>query len=286
MTKHLKIGHTPDADDAFMFYGLTTGAVKIPECEVELILEDIQSLNLRSQRGDLDVTAISAAMYPAIADHYWIMSCGASVGRDYGPVLVSLPDLKLDEYSPQHPVNLKGLRIAVPGYQTTATLLLNIFARNFKTLEVPFDQVIATVKEGRADFGLVIHEGQITFEWHNLSKVLDLGKSWMAEFQLPIPLGLDVIKKDLGRALAQDVNRALKESIRWAQSHRPEAVKFALQFGRGVQSSVLDKFIEMYVNDDTLELGRHGKAALEILFQKAKDLSLIQKIPRVEVIES
>jgi 1,4-dihydroxy-6-naphthoate synthase len=283
----LKIGHTPDADDAFMFSGLATGAVQTPGFDLEFILEDVQSLNLRAEKGDLDVVAVSAAAYPMIAERYWILSTGASVGRNYGPVLVAHPDPfpegRGDEKEKR--LDLQGRRVAIPGKHTTAAMLLNLYARNFQPVAVSFDRIIPMVKEGRADLGLVIHEGQITFQNHGLTKILDLGQSWAHEFNLPIPLGLEVVKKDLGETAARRFDRALKESILWAQSHREEALKEALPYARGVEHSILDQFVRMYVNEDTLHLGLEGKTALKTLFKKAKDLLFLPAVPRIDVIE-
>ena len=281
----LRIAHTPDADDAFMFSGLSSGAVGIPGWDIEFELEDVQSLNLRAQKGDLDVMAVSAAAYPLIAERYRILSAGASVGRNYGPVLVAAAAQGF-ETGKDGVLDLEGRRVATPGPQTTATMLLHFYARNFKPVPASFEEVMPMVREGKTTLGLVIHEGQITFQDHGLVKILDLGHRWNQEFHLPIPLGLEIVRKDLGDETACRIDRALKESILWARYHREEALQHALKFGRGTDPEVLKRFVDLYVNDDTLDLGTEGKAALETLYRKAKNAGLVPQIPRIDIVQS
>src|SRR3989344_1267810 len=225
-SKILRVGHSPDPDDAFMFYALSKGAVRLPGYEIEHVIEDIQSLNLRAMRSELDVTAISAAAYPAVARNYWILASGASVGRNYGPMVVAERKFSRRE--------LRGKRIAVPGFQTTAYLLLKIFLDDFVSVEMSFEKITGAVKAGQVDAGLIIHEGQLNYKNFGLECCLDLGKSWYDRYKLPIPLGLDVVRKDLGLVTARAVQKALKESIIFARGNEAQALDYALQFGRGI----------------------------------------------------
>jgi 1,4-dihydroxy-6-naphthoate synthase len=275
--KILRVGHSPDADDAYMFYGFAKEAVKIPGWKIEHVVEDIQSLNRRALKAELEVTAISAAVYPAVADQYWIMSCGASVGRNYGPILVA--------EKPFTAQGLKGKKIAVPGPQTTAFLLLNLFLDGFEPVQMDFNAVIPAVKEGKADAALVIHEGQLNFGSFGLTKCMDLGELWFDRYKLPIPLGLDMIRKDLGHDEALRIQKGLYDSIRYAMANETPALDYAAQFGRGTVGSTLKKFVGMYVNQDTLDLGKEGKEALEILFSKGAEKGLF-RAPKVEVLAS
>ncbi len=263
----ITVGHSPDPDDAYMFYALTHGKVALEGITVRHHLEDIQSLNRRALTGEFEVTAISAAAYPSVADRYWIMSAGASVGRGYGPILVAKPGFTVDR--------LRGARIGVPGEQTTAFLTLQIYSDDFTPVQLPFDQIIPAVVRGEIDAGLIIHEGQITYRQHGLEKMLDLGVWWQEETGLPLPLGLDVVRKDLGEALAASINGALRESIAYAHAHQEEALAYALEYGRGIAPDVGDLFVRMYVNDDTLDLGEEGRRALELLYCRAAKKRLL-----------
>lgn len=276
MVKVLRVGHSPDADDAFMFYALAKGAVKLDGYAIEHVIEDIQTLNQRALKAELEVTAISAAVYPAVADQYWILASGASVGRKYGPILAAEKNLSLND--------LKAKRIAVPGKYTTAFLLLNLFLENFIPVHVDFKDVIPAVKQGKADAGLVIHEGQLNFHEFGVYKCADLGELWFDQYQLPIPLGLDVVRKDLGLPLAKTIQHALHESISFARSNEASALEYAAQFGRGTAGNTLKQFVGMYVNDDTLDLGVEGKKALEILFSAGAKKGLCKQISKLEVI--
>ena len=275
--KILRVGHSPDADDAYMFYGLAQGAVKIEGWRIEHVVEDIQSLNRRALKAELEVTAISAAVYPQVADKYWIMSCGASVGRNYGPIVVAEKPLSAS--------GLKGKKIAVPGPQTTAFLLLNLFLDGFEPVHMDFNAVIPAVKDGKVDAALVIHEGQLNFGSFGLTKCMDLGSLWFEKHRLPIPLGLDMIRKDLGLEEAKRIQRGLYDSIRHAMANEKEALDYASQFGRGTVGSTLKKFVGMYVNRDTLDLGKEGKEALEVLFKSGAEKGLF-RAPKVEVLSS
>jgi 1,4-dihydroxy-6-naphthoate synthase len=274
--KVLRVGHSPDADDAFMFYALAKGAVQLDGYAIEHLIEDIQSLNQRALKAELEITAISAAVYPAVADHYWILSSGASVGRKYGPILVAEQPLSL--------ADLEGKRIAVPGQYTTAFLLLNLFLENFTPLQMDFKEIISAVKQGKADAGLVIHEGQLNFQDFDVYKCGDLGQLWFDKYQLPIPLGLDVVRKDLGMPAAKVIQRALYKSICHALENEESALEYAAQFGRGTTGTALKQFVGMYVNEDTLDLGAEGKKALEILFKAGAEKGLSKPVQNVELI--
>ncbi len=273
-------GHSPDADDAFMFYGLAKGHVEIAGYEIGHHMVDIQSLNVLAERGELPVTAISAAQYPNIADKYRIMSCGASVGRNYGPVVVTVrDDLDLE--------GLSGCTVAVPGEFTTSWMLFQIFGpQQFEPLFVDFDDVEEMVKSGRADAGILLHEGQILFEARGFRSLLDLGKRWFAETQLPIPLGLDVVNRSLGDDLCQSITNALKASIDYAHANEDDALDYALGFGRGISREDGRRFVRMYVNKDTVDMGAEGRAALETLFSMAAERGIIDQMPALDIIQA
>ncbi len=268
----IHIGHSPDPDDAFMFYGLSSGKVKLDGIRIGHVLEDIQSLNERALRGELEVTAISAHAFPYVADKYWIMEAGASMGEGYGPIVVSK---RYDSV-----VQLEGKIIAQPGKLTTANLLLNIYLDDFQSVEIRFDRIIEAVLNNQVDAGVLIHEGQITYGQSGLNKILDFGEVWNNETAgLPLPLGLDVVRKDLGEDLARKISQALKESIHYGYTHQSESIPHALKFGRGIDEVLGEKFVKMYVNELTVSMGERGKAALELLFNKAAKKSLIPRIP-------
>ena len=274
--KTLRVGHSPDPDDAFMFYALTKGAVKLYGFEIEHVIEDIQSLNKRAIRAELEITAISAAVYPFVAKDYWILASGASVGRNYGPMIVAGKWLS--------PNNLKGKRIATPGFQTTAFLLLKIFLGDFIPVDMNFTDIIPAVKSGKADAGLIIHEGQLNYKKFGVEKCMDLGKMWFEKFRLPIPLGLDVVRKDLGMEEARRIQSALRESIRFARANENDALLYALKFGRGINKDMARKFVGMYVNDDTEDLGEEGVRALHKLFEEGAKKGLFQAPRNLEII--
>ena len=273
----LRIGHSPDADDAFMFYAFAAGKVTIEGFEIEQVLEEIEALNRRASRGDLEVTAISAGSYPMVADKYRIMACGASVGRNYGPIIISRESQALSD--------LEGKRIGVPGEYTTAYLLLRIYLeRPFEPVFLPFDQVNGAVEAGSVDAGVVIHEGQITWEAQGYANILDLGAAWGEDTQLPIPLGLDVVHRRLGDDNAEKVARGFEASIRYAIDHEQEAVDYALPFGRGIDPDTCKRFVRMYVNEDTVNMGEEGPRALQVLYRKAYDRGLIPAVPPLDIV--
>lgn len=273
----LRVGHSPDADDAFMFYPFAAEKVAVEGFQVEQVLEDIESLNRKALRGELEVTAISAGIYPRVADKYRIMACGASVGRGYGPIIVTRAGPMAG--------GLDGARIAVPGEHTTAYLLLRIYVTgSFVPEFVPFDQVVEAVSTGTVDAGVVIHEGQITLEAQGYTKALDLGKEWAEDTGLPIPLGLDVVHRRLGEEGGRRVTEALESSIRYAIAHEDEAMDYALPFGRGIDKDTCRRFVRMYVNQDTVNMGDEGRKALEVLYRRAYDRGLIPAVPPLDII--
>jgi 1,4-dihydroxy-6-naphthoate synthase len=274
MTQLVRIGHSPDADDAFMFYALTHGKVTIPGVRIEHVLEDIESLNRRAATEELEVTAVSCATYPAIAARYRLMDPGASMGKGYGPIVVAR--------EPLAPESLPDRVIAIPGYGTTAYLLLRLALGDPAVIVVAFDQIPRVVADGQAEAGLLIHEGQITYAKMGLEKVLDLGELWTKRTGLPLPLGVNVTRRDLGDALARELSEALRASIRYAHAHPDEAVGYALRYGRGIDADVCTRFVHMYVNDYTVTLGDEGRRALATLYREAVEARLLEAAPPID----
>lgn len=277
----LTIAHSPDPDDAYMFFGFTQKGVLPPGLKVRHVLKDIQTLNRAARRGTYHLTAISAAALPQVAHRYRVLSVGASVGRGYGPRVVARADrlkaLALEDWS--------SLKVAVPGLDTTARLVLKLYRRHYREMVRPFDQILAAVEGGEADAGLVIHEGQLTHARQGVRLVVDLGRWWGERTGLPLPLGLDVVRKDLGPRRAQALAQLLHDSILYADRHPREAMDYALKWGRGVSKKVGRRFVKMYVNADTLDLGRDGEKALRRLFIEAKKAGLIPRIPRWSMVK-
>jgi 1,4-dihydroxy-6-naphthoate synthase len=272
----VRIGHSPDPDDAFMFYALTHGKVTIPGVQIEHLLERIESLNRRAATGELEVTAVSCATYPSIAERYRIMDPGASMGKGYGPILVA-----------REPVPAEALAdrvIAIPGLGTTAYLLLRLTLGDPAVIVVAFDRIPAAVLAGQADLGLLIHEGQITHQAMGLVKVLDLGEVWAERTGLPLPLGINVTRRDIGEELAAQLSEALRASIRYAHAHPEEAVAYAMKYGRGIDAATCTRFVHMYVNDYTVTLGPEGRRALERLYGAAVEAGLLPALPRLDPI--
>jgi 1,4-dihydroxy-6-naphthoate synthase len=277
-TRVLRVGHSPDPDDAFMFFGLARGAVTIRDYRIEHVLEDIQSLNELALRGAIEVTAISAHAYPRIADRYWVMRCGASMGLGYGPIVVARPG------GPGSVDALAGRRVAIPGELTTAYLVARLYLPDFEPVPVAFDRIPQAVLEGHVDAGLVIHEGQITYAETGLVKVADLGEVWHADTGLPLPLGLDVVRKDLGRELAGEISAGLAASIEYAFSNEDEAVEYALGYGRGLDREKARRFVLMYVNEYTRDMGGEGRRALEMLLARAAAAGLVSPVSAIELV--
>jgi 1,4-dihydroxy-6-naphthoate synthase len=274
MTQVVRIGHSPDADDAFMFYALTHGKVTIPGVRIEHVLEDIESLNRRAGSGELDVTAVSCATYPSLAEEYRLMDPGASMGKGYGPIVVAR--------TPLAPESLADRVIAIPGYGTTAYLLLRLAIGDPAVIVVAFDEIPRVVREGQAEAGLLIHEGQITFSEMGLVKVLDLGELWMERTGLPLPLGVNVTRRSLGEGMATQLSEALRASIRYAHAHPEEAVAYAMRYGRGIDAATCSRFVHMYVNDYTVTLGEEGRRALERLYREAVEAGLLDAMPPID----
>ena len=272
----VKIGHSPDADDAFMFYALTAEKVKIPGIAIEHVLEDIESLNRRARTGDLDVTAVSFATYLLIADQYRMMDAGASMGIGYGPILVARTPIPVTE--------LENRVVASPGKHTTSALLLQLYVGDPPLIEVAFDKIPQAVLDGQADLGLLIHEGQITHQQMGLTKVLDLGESWQRDTGLPLPLGVNVMRRELGEDVHRAISQGLRDSIAWAHANVDEALDYAMRYGRGIDKETCRRFVLMYVNNYTLSLGPDGRAAVERLFTMARDRGLIGEIPALDPI--
>lgn len=284
MEQLIRIGHSPDPDDAFMFYGLVSGKVKLEGKRIEHFLDDIQSLNERAMQVGLyretpllEVTAISAHVFPYVADKYWIMKSGASMGEGYGPVIISRKFKSLKE--------LKGGLIGTPGKFTTATLLFKIFTDGIGNIDMPFDKIMNSIDDGSIDAGLIIHEGQITYQSLGYNKILDFGELWEKETNgFPLPLGLDVVRKDLGEELAQKISKGLSASIKYSYEHLEEAILYAMQWGRGIDYKSVEKFVKMYVNDFTIDMGEKGKKALELLFKMGNDKNLIPPLHDIRLI--
>jgi 1,4-dihydroxy-6-naphthoate synthase len=273
----IRVGHSPDPDDAFMFYGLASGKVKLEGIVVEHMLEDIQSLNVRALRGELPVTAISAHTFAYIASTYWIMRTGASMGEGYGPVIISRKHRSLED--------LRGKTVGTPGPLTTATLLFKTFTTGIKNVDMPFDTIMEAVDNGKVDAGLLIHEGQITYASLGYNKILDFGEFWDKETGgLPLPLGLDVVRKDLGIDLARRLSLGLKESIAYGYSHQDESIPYAMRWGRGISQELGGKFVKMYVSQLTIDMGENGRRGLEELFTRAHAKGLIPPVPEIELV--
>ncbi len=272
----IRIGHSPDPDDAFMFYALTAGKVKARDIDVEHVLEDIESLNRRARTAELEVTAVSAATYTLIHDRYRMMDPGASMGKGYGPILVAR--------EPVEPKDIADKVIAIPGRHTTAAMLLRLYVGDPPIIEVAFDRIPYAVLEGEADLGLLIHEGQITHRSMGLHKVLDMGQLWGRDTGLPLPLGINVMRRDLGDDMHRRLSQALRDSIDYAYAHVDEALEYAMRYGRGIDKETCRRFVLMYVNDYTKRLGDDGRAALERLYQMAHAKGLIPAVPPVDPI--
>jgi len=277
----LTVAHSPDSDDAFMFYGLACGAVRVDGIEVDQALSDIETLNRCAFEGRYDVTAVSFHAYAHLADRYALLPHGASMGDKYGPILVARRTIDAAEGSGA----LKGLKIAIPGRLTSAHLVLQMFDPEFQADVMPFDRIQRAVLDGLVDAGLLIHEGQLTYAAEGLRKVVDLGEWWFERTGgLPLPLGGNVIRRDLGPALMRQVSAMLHDSIAYALDHRADAVAYAQQFGRGLNRADTDTFVGMYVNQLTLDYGARGRAALERFFGEAFERRLIPAPIAVEFV--
>lgn len=267
-TQEISIAHSPDSDDAFMFYGLATNKVRVPGYRFTHVLTDIETLNHKAiDEAFYDVTAISFHAYPYLQDSYTLMPCGGSVGEGYGPMIVSTRRLTTAE--------LKKTRIAVPGTLTTAYLTLKLYEPEIETAVVPFDKIIPAVLSGEFDAGLIIHEGQLTYAKEGLLKLLDLGQWWKEQTSMPLPLGGNAIRRSLGRGVQRVTTDALRDSIQHALDHRDEALLYAMQFARELDTPTANRFVGMYVNERTLNYGEDGRAAIVKLLAMGYDRGII-----------
>ena len=274
MPQRITVAHSPDSDDAFMFYGLASGSVDTGGIEVDQVLSDIETLNRAAFEGKYEVTAVSFHAYAHLLDTYALLPHGASMGDNYGPIVVARED---------GPAGVKGRKIAIPGLLTTAFLALKLYEKEFDHVVVPFDQIEQFVKDGKADAGLLIHEGQLTYQDNGLRKIVDLGEWWSARTGgLPLPLGGNIIRRDLGPEMIGKVSKLLHDSIAYALSHREAAVEYAQQFGRGLDQARTDTFVGMYVNDLTLGYGERGRQGVERLMNEAFEKGLIPNRVPVE----
>jgi 1,4-dihydroxy-6-naphthoate synthase len=274
----ISIAHSPDSDDAFMFYGLATNKVRVPGYKFTHTLSDIETLNRRAQNEAFyDISAISFHAYPYVQDNYTLMGCGGSVGEGYGPMVVSRV-----KYSPDE---LKNIRIAVPGTLTTAYLALKIFNPEIETVVVPFDQIIPEILAGKYDAGLIIHEGQLTYTSSGLYKIVDLGIWWRETTGLVLPLGGNAIRRSLGAEPHRILSKALRDSIRHALDHREQALEYAMQFARDLDTSLASRFVAMYVNERTLDYGPDGREAIRKLLELGHERGIIPIAPKVDFVD-
>lgn len=270
------VAHSPDSDDAFMFYGLACGAVAADGVEVEQVLADIETLNRAAFEGRYEVTAVSFHAYAHLVDRYALLPHGASMGDGYGPIVIARPG---------GPSSGRGARIAVPGTLTTAFLALKLYEPDFDHVVMPFDEILEAVRDGKVEAGLLIHEGQLTYADEGLLKIVDLGEWWAERTGgLPLPLGANIIRRDLGLETMARVARMLHDSIAYALDHRAEALAYAKQFGRGLDEAQTDTFVGMYVNRLTLDYGERGRAAVERLFAESFERGLIPTRVPVEFV--
>jgi len=273
----IRVAHSPDSDDAFMFYAINTKKIDTKGHEFIDVLSDIETLNKEALKGTYEVSAISIHAFPYVADRYALLSSGASMGDNYGPMVVAKEEFPVNE--------LKNRTIAVPGTLTSAFLALKLFEPDINYIVIPFDQIIDAVKEGKVDAGLIIHEGQLTYQDEGLKCIVDLGKWWYEKTgDLPLPLGGNVIRKDLGIEAMKEISEILRESIKYSLAHRDEAVEYALKYARGMAKDKADKFIGMYVNDLTVDYGERGKKAIELFLKEAYEKKLVPTLPEITFI--
>ncbi|MBK7993578.1 MAG: ABC transporter substrate-binding protein [Blastocatellia bacterium] len=273
----IKVAHSPDSDDAFMFYALAKDKIDTGELKFSHVLRDIESLNRAAFNLEYDVTAISFHAYAYLADKYALLPSGASMGDNYGPMVIARKPFTKEE--------LKNQKIAVPGTMTTAYLALRLYMSEFEYEVVPFDQIIDQVSSGKFEAGLIIHEGQLTYERSGLHKIVDLGEWWFERTGLPLPLGGNVIRRDLEPALRKRVSDLLKASIQYSLDHRKEALDYALQFARDLDASLADKFVGMYVNELTLDYGEAGRKAVKLLLAEGYKAGVIPNQVDIEFVE-
>jgi len=284
------LGHSPDPDDAFMFYAMAENKVDLRGYRFQHRLEDIQTLNERALRGELHISAISIHAYAYVSKRYALLPCGASMGDGYGPILVrKIPTPNAQIPNPNQHVDLRdslrGRVIAVPGRMTSAFLALQLYLGDFKHIVVPFDQIFQAVKDSRADAGLIIHEGQLTYGRSGFQKVIDLGEWWKRETGLPLPLGGNVLRKDIPHAVQHDLLEIIRESIEYGLAHRDEAVRHSMPYARDMDADLAEKFIGMYVNEFTRDYGETGRAAIRKFLGDARDKAFVDVPIEVEFVE-
>jgi 1,4-dihydroxy-6-naphthoate synthase len=266
-TAELRLAHSPDSDDAFMFYALATGKVRLPGVKFTHILSDIETLNQSARQETYDITAISFYGYAFVADKYVLLDCGASFGEGYGPIVVAA-----------HPIKKNGLigrKVAVPGTLTTSYLVLKLFEPNVETVTMPFDKILDAVQAREVEAGLLIHEGQLLFSQAGLHRVVDLGQWWQETTKLPLPLGANAMRRSLGADIGRRVARVIRDSVSYALEHRDAALNYAMQFARDMDPGLADKFIGMYVNRWTLDYGEEGRRAVRELLARGADAGLV-----------
>jgi 1,4-dihydroxy-6-naphthoate synthase len=268
--KEIRIAHSPDSDDAFMFYALAKNKLDTKGLVVKQVMKDIQTLNREALQGLYEVTAISFAAYPHVKDRYKLASCGSSMGDNYGPKVVAKAGISKDD--------LKSVTVAIPGTMTTAYLLLQMWCPGLKVEEVPFDQIIDLVLEGKYDAGLIIHEGQLTYGRDGLTKIIDLGEWWHEQTGLPLPLGGNAVRKDLGEALMSEVADIFKRSVLYSLEHRDEALQYAMGFARDMTTELADEFVKMYANDRSVDCGDEGREAVRRLFAMGYEKGLYKEL--------
>ena len=270
----IQIAHSPDSDDAFMFYALANGKIETDEFEFQHILKDIESLNQAAFNQVYEVSAISLHAFPKVAKNYALLSSGASVGDNYGPMVVAKKPYALDAIAEK--------TVAVPGLNTTALLALKIFEPNLNFMVMPFDEIMPAIENGKVDLGLIIHEGQLTYREKGFHLVLDLGVWWKAKFGLPLPLGGNIIRKDLGIDKMKKIAQLIYQGIKYSLEHREEALAYALSFARGMDPKTADQFVGMYVNELTLDYGEVGRKAVMKLYEEAVGKQILTELPKVE----
>ena len=273
----IRIGHNAGSDDAFMFYALAEGHIPTNDLEIEFIIEDIESLNRRALKADLEVTAISVHAYPYVANDYVLIPCGASIGDRYGPVVVSKEPMSREE--------LAGKKVAIPGKMTTAFLTMRLFQPDFRPEFVRFDETSEYVRDGRADAGLIIHEGLLTYAGAGLCKVVDLGEWWYEETGLPLPVGAYVIRRNIGEERIRQITSLLKQSIRYALEHREQGLAYSMTYARDMEMELTDQFVGMFVNDYTLDYGEKGKAGVKELLHRGYESGVISDSAKPEFVE-
>jgi 1,4-dihydroxy-6-naphthoate synthase len=274
----ISLAHSPDSDDAFMFYGLASGHVPSEGLEIEHVLSDIETLNRRALEGQHEITAISFHAYPYVAARYRLMPCGGSIGDGYGPLIVAR--------EPLAPEAVAGKVVAVPGTLTTAYLALKLFAPDVQTRVVAFDRVFDEVQAGRADLALVIHEGQLTFAGAGFQKVLDLGVWWKQQTGLPLPLGGNAVRRDLDEALQRRLTSLVRETVRYSLAHRDAALEYAMRFARGMETGIADRFVGMWVNEMTVDCGERGRRAVQELLDRGAAAGIIPHKVTVDFVDA